>query len=427
VSHASALYEVLDRCLAAGETTAVATIVQRKGSSPREVGAKMLIRANGDTDGTVGGGCGEAEVWRTALDVMADRESRTVVVDLTEEIAMNTDGVCGGIMEIFVEPWTPAPSDVPTAATNGAAKGSSDEGPDALGDGQGARALTRGLLEAVAAKQPALTATIVSQTGAVPSQLGAKLLVVDGEPRAGDLGWRRLQDRVLADVAAVTAGGRSHVRSYTFEPDLPSPPAPTVGEEVRSGTVSVFFEVALPKPVLVIVGAGHVAVPVAEVGRLLDFDVVVIDDRPSFANPERFPTADRIVVDDFEAALDALPITPATYVVLVTRGHAHDVRSLRRIVDKPAAYIGMIGSRRRVFAVFKLLHEEGVPIETLLRVHAPIGLDVETETPGEIAVSIGAEILKARRGGRAASLSDRVREQHRASLLKGDERWLATR
>jgi xanthine dehydrogenase accessory factor len=233
--------------------------------------------------------------------------------------------------------------------------------------------------------------------------------VVDGEARAGDLGWEWLQARVLADVAEVTMAGRPHTRTY--EVPLPS---------VSPGTVSVFFEPALPKPTLVIVGAGHVAVPVAEVGRLLDFEVVVIDDRPSFANRERFPTADRIVVDDFEAALDALPITPSTYVVLVTRGHTHDVHALRRIVERPAGYIGMIGSRRRVFAVFKLLHEEGVPIETLLRVHAPIGLDIETETPGEIAVSIGAELLQARRGGRAPSLSDRTRAQHRASLLRGE-------
>jgi xanthine dehydrogenase accessory factor len=414
MSDATALYEALDRHLAAGETTAVATIVSRKGSSPREVGAKMLIRANGDIDGTVGGGCGEAEVWRTALDVMADREARTVIVDLTEEIAMNTDGVCGGIMEIFVEPW------VPSAEALGTTNGVKERSGDSQNAGGAARALARSLLEAVVAKRPAATATVVGRTGQVPSALGAKLLVVENEARAGGLGWQRLQERVLADIPAVLAEGRSHVRSYTFEPDR------AIGVEAR-GTVSVFFEVVLPKPVLVIVGAGHVAVPVAEVGRLLDFEVVVIDDRPSFANPERFPTADRIVVDDFEAALDALSITPSTYVVLVTRGHAHDVRSLRKIVDRPAAYIGMIGSRRRVFAVFKLLHQDGVPIETLLRVHAPIGLDIETETPGEIAVSIGAEILKARRGGRAASLSDRVREQHRASLMKGSERWLAPR
>jgi xanthine/CO dehydrogenase XdhC/CoxF family maturation factor len=159
------LYAALDRCLAAGETTAVATIVQRKGSTPREVGTKMLIRPNGDTDGTVGGGCGEADVWRTALDVMTDREPRMVTVDLTEEIALDTDGVCGGIMEIFVEPWAPATEDC-----------SLD--------------LVRGLLAAVAAKQSAVTVTVVGRTGALPCVPGAKLLVVDGAPQAAGRGSR---------------------------------------------------------------------------------------------------------------------------------------------------------------------------------------------------------------------------------------------
>ena len=457
MSDVTALYEAVDRCLAAGETIAVATIVRRKGSSPREVGAKMLIRANGDTDGTVGGGCGEADVWRAALDVMADCEPRTVLVDLTEEISMNTDGVCGGTMEIFVEPWAPEPETTDATQANG-----TQHDRPGVTSGQAARALTRGLLEAVAAKQTAVLATVMARTGPMPRATGDRLLVVDGEVRAGRFHAPGLQQQVLADVASVIAEGRSHVRTYALEAaprpratHLPEgeetfpearalPPlsrgrerglggeghrrSPELGRESRPiSAASVFFELALPKPVLVIVGAGHVAIPVAEVGRLLDFDVVVIDDRPSFANRARFPSADRIVVDDFETALDALPITPSTYVVLVTRGHAHDVRSLRKIVEQPAAYIGMIGSRRRVFAVFKLLHEEGVPVDSLLRVHAPIGLDVETETPGEIAVSIGAEILKARRGGRAASLSDRTREQHRASLLKDAERWLVSR
>src|SRR5439155_24880338 len=105
---------------------------------------------------------------------------------------------------------------------------------------------------------------------------------------------------------------------------------------------------------------------VAQVGKLLDFEVVVIDDRPRFASAARFQHADRIIVDDFDTALGALPITASTYVVLVTRGHVHDVRSLRMIVEQPAAYIGMIGSRRRVFAVFKLLPEEGISIESRL-------------------------------------------------------------
>ncbi len=178
--------------------------------------------------------------------------------------------------------------------------------------------------------------------------------------------------------------------------------------------------VRLPRPTLVVVGAGHVAVPIAQVGRLLDFEVIVIDDRPSFANADRFPDADQIIVDDFSAALDKIDITPSTYLVLVTRAHTHDVHALRKIVRQPAGYIGMIGSRRRVYAVFKLLRDEGVPVEELLRVHAPIGLDIKTETPGEIAVSVGAELLKARRGGDAASMSDILRPQYRFSLTKGD-------
>jgi xanthine dehydrogenase accessory factor len=170
---------------------------------------------------------------------------------------------------------------------------------------------------------------------------------------------------------------------------------------------------------LVVVGAGHVAVPIAKVGKLLDFEVVVIDDRPSFANTDRFPDADRIIVDEFTTALDQLDITPSTYVVLVTRAHTFDVHALRKIVRLPAGYIGMIGSRRRVYAVFKLLSDEGVPLDDLLRVHAPIGLDIKTETPGEIAISVGAELLKARRGGGAASISDILRPQYRYSLSKG--------
>jgi xanthine dehydrogenase accessory factor len=182
--------------------------------------------------------------------------------------------------------------------------------------------------------------------------------------------------------------------------------------------VGVFFDLAVPQPTLVIVGAGHVALPIAKVGRLLDFEVVVVDDRASFANTARFPDADRIIVDDFGSALDGLEITPSTYVVLVTRAHTHDVHALRKIVRSNAGYIGMIGSRRRVYAVFKLLQDEGVALDDLLRVHAPIGLDIKTETPGEIAISVGAELLKARRGGGAASISDILRPRYRSQLQR---------
>src|SRR6202022_1307307 len=148
--------------------------------------------------------------------------------------------------------------------------------------------------------------------------------------------WELLQARVLADVPGVVAGGASQSRTYAFgvedDPDV-----------ARAGQVSVFFDLTVPRPTLVVVGAGHVAMPIAQVGRLLDFEVIVVDDRPSFANAERFPDADRIIVDDFSTALDDIDITPSTYLVLVTRAHTHDVHALRKIVRQPAGYIGMIG------------------------------------------------------------------------------------
>jgi xanthine dehydrogenase accessory factor len=374
VSETSEFYASLKRSLESERRVAVATIVRTRGSSPREVGARMLVRPDGATDGTVGGGCGEAEVWRTALEVMTDEQPRMVVVDLTNDIAMTTDGVCGGIMDIFVEPW----------AANG-------------------HDIAGGVLDAVANRRAAITATVVDASKGLACTVGEKLLVIDSRRREGGFGSAALTERVLSDALSVVASGRSQVRTYAVE----------------RGEASVFFDLALPRPVLVVVGAGHVAVPIAQVGRLLDFEVVVVDDRPSFANQQRFPTADRIIVSDFPSALEQLTITPSTYVVLVTRGHTHDVHALRKIVREPAAYIGMIGSRRRVYAVFKLLRDEGVPVDDLLRVHAPIGLDIKTETPGEIAISVGAEILKARRGGGAASMSDLLRAQYQYSLTRG--------
>jgi xanthine dehydrogenase accessory factor len=377
-------YSALQDSLESAPRVAVATIVRTRGSSPREVGARMLVHPDGATAGTVGGGCGEAEVWRAALEVIEDEQPRMVVVDLTNEIAMNSDGVCGGVLDIFVEPWR-------------------RDGSDVAGR----------VLDAVAQRRQVATVTVVSRSRGLPIKIGEKLVLIDGQLEDGRLSWGWLQERILADAPTVLAGGESQWRSYTVEPGVD----PAV---VATGQVGVFFDLVVPKPTLVIAGAGHVAMPIAKVGRLLDFEVVVIDDRPSFANAERFPDADRIIVDDFATALDQLEITPSTYVVLVTRAHTHDVHALRRIICRPAGYIGMIGSRRRVYAVFKLLHDEGVPLEDLMRVHAPIGLDIKTETPGEIAVSVGAELLKVRRGGGAASISDLLRPQYRYSLAKGD-------
>ena len=366
------IYQSLVGFLNSGEATAVANVVRTRGSVPRGVGAKMLIHPGGQHVGTVGGGCGEAEVIRAALDVVHTGQPTMVEVDLTEDISMETDGVCGGIMDVFVETWSPHEGRVLTGELLGA------------------------LLESVEKKQAVALATVTAATGSLADRMGRRAVVwLDGEP-LGDLGLGEGQAGILEVARQALRERRSQL----------------VGREVGDGYVEVFVEVQSRPPTLLVVGAGHIAQPLAEMGKLLDLEVVVLDDRPSFANEQRFPTADRIITAAFEPTLRDYPIDQDTCIVLITRGHQHDVPCLREVIDSPAAYIGMIGSRRRVRAVFELLErEEGVPAEKLRRVHSPIGLDIEAETPAEIALAIAAEIVKVRRGGAAASLSDDRRRE----------------
>jgi xanthine dehydrogenase accessory factor len=169
----------------------------------------------------------------------------------------------------------------------------------------------------------------------------------------------------------------------------------------------MFVEVVVPPPTLFIAGAGHIAMPLARMGAMLGFRVVVLDDRPTFANEERFPEADEVIAAPFAETLASYPLDGQTYVVLMTRGHAHDVECLAEVIDKPVAYLGMIGSRRRVKGVLDLTREKGHPDELLARVHAPIGLDIGAQTPEEIGLSVMAEVVKARRGGTGWSLSEK--------------------
>jgi xanthine dehydrogenase accessory factor len=162
----------------------------------------------------------------------------------------------------------------------------------------------------------------------------------------------------------------------------------------------------LAPPKLIVVGAGHIAVPLVQIAKVLDFHVTVIDDRLLYANRERFPAADEVLVGDMAQMLMEMTITQSCYIVLITRGHKYDEPCLRQILHSKAKYIGMIGSRRRIKACFQRFRdEEKIAEEVIERVYAPIGLDIATETPAEIALSILAEVVKVRRGGKAASLS----------------------
>jgi len=163
--------------------------------------------------------------------------------------------------------------------------------------------------------------------------------------------------------------------------------------------LKVCFDVQLVTPAMIIVGAGHIAVPLSQMAKILGFSLTILDDRPDYANHERFPNADEILVGPFEERLQKIPLHSQSYVVLITRGHAYDRECLRAVLGRGAAYIGMICSLRRKASTFGLLQQEGYSSEQLQEIYAPIGLDIGGETPEEIAVSIISEIVALRNQG----------------------------
>jgi len=185
--------------------------------------------------------------------------------------------------------------------------------------------------------------------------------------------------------------------------------------QVDGETVELYLEVRRPVQELIVVGAGHIALPMAHIGGLLGFRVIVLDDRPDFATRERFPDAYRVVRADFSDPFVDIPLHERSHLLLVTRGHKYDYECLVRALraDPPPAYIGMIGSRRRVRATFVQLVEEGFGMDLIERIHAPVGLDVGAETPEEIAVAVAAELVMVRRGGTGLPLKgvERVAER----------------
>ena len=172
---------------------------------------------------------------------------------------------------------------------------------------------------------------------------------------------------------------------------------------VKSDAKLALIEKYTPKPRIIILGGGHIALPLSQIAKLADFDVLVFDDRPMFANNERFPFADEVICDDFGKLFERVKIRKNDYVVIVTRGHKHDQECLEGVLKSgEPAYTGMIGSRRRIAIVMKQLEEAGYSKERLDKVYSPIGLKIGAVTPAEISVCIVAEIISVKRAGEGA-------------------------
>lgn len=257
------IYEEITRLRKEGRRGALATIINVRGSIPSFESAKMLVRDDGSITGTIGGGCVEAEVWEAAREIMKNEKAQTLTFNLNNNPKYDTGLVCGGTLEVYVEP-------------------------------------------------------------------------------------------------------------------------------------------VLPISTLYIFGAGHVAWSLYKVARIAGFDVVVTDDRETYANRERFPEARDIYADEYEQVMSQLAPNDSSYIVIVTRGHRDDMRVLRWAAETPARYVGMIGSQRKTIAIYKELEKEGIASEKLARVYAPVGIDIGAITPEEIAVAIVAELIALRRGSPAA-------------------------
>lgn len=329
--------------LEAGERSAWANILGSRGSTPRHTDASMLVRADGSIVGTIGGGPLEAAVIQTSLSVLASGQTRVLDFE-TAQLGM----MCGGGGRVLIECVDPT-----RAAT---------------------QELFRGLLALLESGRKGWVVTVVPEGDGGSSPVRRCLV---------DAGGCVFGDPVYAPE--ILQGPARH--GGTYDAIIAEDPSSTYVQMVGAqGTAYVF-------------GAGHCGEKLVPVLNAIGFYTVIVDDRGDFANRGRFPTADRVVVPgSFDGVVPTLPIDEDSYLVIVTRGHAYDTSVLRQALRTPARYVGMIGSRKKVAETFRTLEGEGFSPDDLARVHAPIGLSIGAETPEEIAVSIGAELIQVRAG-----------------------------
>ena len=355
------LFAQLLQHLESGGSAAYCRLVETRGSTPQKPGAMMLVFPDGSQAGTLGGGCVEAEVKRRALTVLQKERAEIATFQLNSDYGWDDGLICGGRMKVLIEPLRP------------------DSSCEYLK-----------MLASSVQTGAGVTEAIVFERDAV--ELDEPEYCLFDEHQKLVACWRADQTSAETLVASLRS--------------LDQRPQPYV----QHGAA---FLPWLRRCRLLIVGGGHVGRAVADMAADLDFAVWVVDDRESIVSEERFPKAQQRIAGGVDDVLPNLEITSDTYCLIVTRGHNHDERALYYLADRGARYVGLIGSRRKIKMIFDDLLEEGVSAEALRRVHAPVGLDIGSQTVPEIAVSIAAELVAHR------NLSGRVPGRPRSVDVDG--------
>jgi xanthine dehydrogenase accessory factor len=341
----TSLYEIICDYLEKNKTGILATVIKRTGSAPRDVGAKMFVGEDGETFGSVGGGLLEAGAYKEALATMGRNTVKTFRVSMDADTVKDKDMLCGGDVIVLLEPVRAQHHDV-----------------------------YRQIEEVRKDKQRALIVT----------GFGKGVLTKTVFDKEGNLTGDVPDHRIISQIKA-----------------LPHLKKPLLAEEHFADPIGV-------APSLYLFGAGHVSQYVSKIAKVADFDITVIDDRKEFANQERFPDADAIVVAMMPGAFCCLDFTGNEYVVIVSRSHEEDSEILEETLKRDTRYVGMIGSKRKVRIITDNMKGKGFSDAVIRNIHAPIGLPINAETPQEIAVSIVAELVKVKNTPQPSQSGDYV-------------------
>jgi xanthine dehydrogenase accessory factor len=247
-------------------------------------------------------------------------------------------------------------------------------------------------LQAVRDGESAALATVIEASGSTPRGTSAKMLIYADGRTVGTVGGGGVEARVIEEAAEAIKQGAARELHYRLVDEEEGDPG------ICGGDMRIFVEPLVPRPLILVIGAGHVGQAVAGLADFLGYRIAVLDERPELVTRERFPWAGELLTGDVAEEVEAFNLTEQTYVVMVTPHHSMDEKILAAVEGRPVAYLGLIGSRRRTAHTFEQARKAGVPEELLERVHTPIGLDIGAETPREIAVSVISEIIAVQRG-----------------------------